>query len=128
MAFPGGAYEVTDADLQATALREAAEEAGIDPTDVEVLGVLDDLPTSTSGWLIRPFVALLPDAYPFVPDGREVVRVLIAPLDELAAVYRSEVWDHEHLAVTMHFYELGSELVWGVTARMLHALLELARD
>ncbi|MEK6607497.1 MAG: CoA pyrophosphatase, partial [Myxococcota bacterium] len=45
ISFPGGGREHGDTDAGATALREATEEIGVDPSGVEVLGMLDDVPT-----------------------------------------------------------------------------------
>ena len=62
ISFPGGACDTDDASLQATALRETYEEIGVPPAAVEVLGLLDDMWTS-SRFAITPVVGVIP--YPF---------------------------------------------------------------
>src|SRR6056297_2280829 len=68
MSFPGGGREPSDESLLATATREAEEEIGLRPDEVEVVGRLDDLPTVTH-YRIRPFVSRVPDRA-YEPDER----------------------------------------------------------
>jgi len=73
MSFPGGRKDEEDRTLLETALRETHEEMGVRPQDVEVLGRLNDTPTS-SGFLITPFVGTIPYPYEFSPSDEEVAR------------------------------------------------------
>src|SRR5262249_36600278 len=73
VAFPGGRHEPgADADLAATALREAHEEIGLAPADVHLLGALDDIETVSTRFVITPFVGVVPWPYDFHPCPREV--------------------------------------------------------
>jgi len=60
-----------------------------------------------------------------VPDPREVVRVLQVPLSELLDpdAYRNELWDTWMEDLSIHFYELDDETIWGATARILTSFL-----
>src|SRR5512147_1452782 len=60
VAFPGGTMHPEDADLEATALREADEEVGLRPADVQLLGRLDDIETLGSRFRITPVVGVTP--------------------------------------------------------------------
>jgi 8-oxo-dGTP pyrophosphatase MutT (NUDIX family) len=82
ISFPGGARDPGDITFLATALREAQEEVGLRPEDVEVLGQLDDIQT-TSGFLVQAFVGLIPPDYAFRPRAWEVAEVLIVPVAHL---------------------------------------------
>ena len=121
IAFPGGKLEPGDADLRATALREAHEEVGLDPADVEVVAQLDGIGTVASRFTITPFVGFLAKRPELTPDAREVVRVLEVPLAELLDpdIYREERWETWMEDLDVHFYELADETVWGATARIL---------
>jgi 8-oxo-dGTP pyrophosphatase MutT (NUDIX family) len=128
IAFPGGKFEDgVDADLRATALREAHEEVGLAPGNVEVVSRLDGIGTVATRFTITPYVGFLPGpGRPSLePNPREVVRILEVPLSELLdpAVYREERWDTHTADFDVHFYELPDETVWGATARILTGFL-----
>jgi 8-oxo-dGTP pyrophosphatase MutT (NUDIX family) len=127
VSFPGGSWEEADATLRDTALREAEEEVGLRPSDVEVIGVLDDVPTNVSGFLVRPFVAEIPHPYEFVHDASEVAHVFSPPLELFsdASRRRTERRERDGVAYDIHYYDVDGNVVWGATARMLVHLLEL---
>ncbi len=129
VSFPGGSWEPSDASLQQTALREASEEVGLRPQDVDVIGVLDDLPTNVSGFLVRPFVATVPFPYDFVHDVTEVDHVFTPPLEIFAdsSRRREEVRERDGFRYSIYYYDVDGNIVWGATARMLIQLLEKAR-
>ncbi len=129
MSFPGGGREPEDADLLATALREADEEIGLDPAEPEVVGCLDDILTVTD-YSIRPFVAAVPDRG-YEPDDDEVAEIAVLPLAGLTDRdnYDHERRDHPELGeVLVHYFHVGGYTVWGATARILVQFLELATD
>ena len=129
MSFPGGGREADDADLLATALREANEEIGLDAAEVEVVGRLDDIRTVTN-YQVRPFVGTIPDRE-YVPSDNEVAEIAVLPVGGLTdpANYESERRDHPHYGeIRLHFFHVGGYTVWGATATMLVQLLELTTD
>lgn len=129
MSFPGGGEEPSDADLRATALREAEEEIGLPPEEVDVVGRLDDIRTVTE-YSVRPFVARVPDV-DFTPDEREVAEVVVLSVADLTDLdnYESERRDHPYYGdIRLHFFRVGGYTVWGATGRILVQLLELATD
>jgi 8-oxo-dGTP pyrophosphatase MutT (NUDIX family) len=129
MAFPGGGREPEDADLLATALREADEEIGLRQSEVDVVGRLDDIRTITR-YSVRPFVGGIPDRE-YHPDDAEVAEIVTLPVSELTDLdnYESEHRDHPYYGeVRLHFFAVGDYTVWGATAKMLVQLLELATD
>jgi 8-oxo-dGTP pyrophosphatase MutT (NUDIX family) len=128
IAFPGGGVEVADGSIVMTALREAQEEIGLDPTLVAVLGILHPVFTVVSNYLIVPVVAFLPRGLGVLTlQTSEVTETIIVPLQGLAnpAIAHTEVWTREGLPRTVFFYDYGPYRIWGATARILHALLSL---
>ena len=127
VSFPGGRSEPGDADLWATALREASEEIGLDPGAVTQVGRLESFVTVGSRSLVCPYVATIAERPELVPDPSEVDRVLHVSLAELTAeeAWREEVWSFggELGERTMTFFELHGDTVWGATAAVLRRLL-----
>jgi 8-oxo-dGTP pyrophosphatase MutT (NUDIX family) len=125
IAFPGGKQEPGDSSLVAAALREAQEEIGLDPADVEVVGELDHLSTVASQFTIAPVVGLLAAPPVLVPDPREVAAAFAVTIADLLDpdAWREEVWQLWGTWRPMAFYDLPGETVWGATARILTGLL-----
>ncbi len=125
VAFPGGAREPGDPDLQWTALREMHEEIGVSPQDVTVFGHLGDMPIVT-GYLIRPYVGEIPWPYDLTISHDEVESVFIVPLkwltdpDHRTIQYRSFVGREFPVIFFDHFE--GHQL-WGASAEMTCELL-----
>ena len=129
MSFPGGGVESRDEDLTATALREAHEEIGLRPEEVEVVGRLDDIQT-VSEYAVTPFVGTAPDRE-YVPSDDEVAEIAVLSVAALTARenYESERRDHPHYGeIRLHFFRVDGYTVWGATGRMLVQLLELLTD
>jgi 8-oxo-dGTP pyrophosphatase MutT (NUDIX family) len=124
VAFPGGKPEPGDADLEATARREAAEELGL--TEATVLGRLSSMPLYTSDFRLEPFVAEVPPG-DLIPDPGEVARVLRVPLAEQLAAQSIEgvpyVLDGRQLLSPV--FTIGGETMFGATAHTFLELLEV---
>ena len=126
IAFPGGAQDPEDLDLADTALREAAEETGLDPTGVEVLGRLPPVHVAVSGFDVTAVVAWWPRRSPVGPvDAREVASVWMVPVGDLI--------DPDHRAQVRHpsgytgpAFDVAGHLIWGLTAHLLNGVLDLA--
>lgn len=129
MSFPGGRTDPGETPVE-TALREAHEEVGLDPSIVTVRGELEHLNTVVSRSYIVPKVATVPEPLPLTAQTMEVDRVMWVPLTELTRpdTYRSEVWGIGPTDRTLHFFELDDETVWGATAHMLVDLLTRSLD
>ncbi len=129
IAFPGGARDETDADLKATALRESREEIGLVPEDAAIIGELDDEFTTTSNYIMTPFVGIIPYPYVFTPNRFEVDTILTVPLsvllDENNLSSDTEMLDSRPLP--SYSYRYGDTIIWGATARILHKFIELIK-
>ena len=131
IAFPGGSYDPSDSSLVATALREAAEEIGLHPTRVEVLGLLSPVFTVVSNFLILPVVAYLPQGPgQLLAQASEVAEVLLLPLSALSdpAIAHTEIWSNGGRTRPVYFFDYGSLRFWGATGRILASLLTLLNE
>lgn len=128
IAFPGGKRDGDESALDC-ALREADEEVGLAPADVEVLGQLDEYDTVVTGYRVTPFVGIVPHPYPLRPEPREVERLIEVPLATLLdpAIFRREEREAFGRLLPIYYYSVGPDLIWGVTGGMLTPLLEIVR-
>ena len=128
ISFPGGARDDDDDGLESTALRETAEEIGVQPEDVEIIGQLDDMLT-ISNFHVTPYVGILKtnSEYSFVINSHEVAQVVQVPLPHLVDERNMEleVRQHKGKEVLVPAYTYEDHRIWGATARMLRQFLEL---
>ncbi len=118
VSFPGGACDEGETAPEQTALREAEEEIGIVPADVQILGRLGRMVT-VSNFQVSPIVGVIPWPYVFRMAGVEVARIFTIPLLWLAN--RSNYWEfslHESDRSLIAYHPYDGELLWGATARM----------
>ncbi|NUB91525.1 CoA pyrophosphatase [Haloterrigena sp. SYSU A558-1] len=129
MSFPGGGAEPFDDSILDTALREANEEIGLGPDEVEIVGQLDDIRTITE-YAVTPFVGRVPDRE-YVGDGYEVAEIVVLPLSGLLDPenYEYERRDHPYYGdIVIHYFHVDGYTVWGATGRILVQLLELTTE
>lgn len=125
-AFPGGRAEDGDDGPVATALREAAEETGVDPRGVVPFAVLAPLWLSVTGYAVTPVLAWWRSPGPVRPvDSNEVAAVVRVPLRDLADPARRGTWVHP-AGRSGPAFEVGGLVVWGFTAGVLDGLVGLA--
>lgn len=125
ISFPGGTYEGKDMTLLNTALRETAEEIGLMADDIEVLGELDDAVALVSNYTITPFAAMIPCPYRFKVDGKEIDRIIEAPVSSLLDknnIY-NETIAAEGQTFKQYSYHYHVDVIWGATARILTQFL-----
>jgi 8-oxo-dGTP pyrophosphatase MutT (NUDIX family) len=123
IALPGGRVEEGE-DLLAAALREAAEEIGLDPATARPVGPLTPIHIPVSGFVLHPFVAATEQSG-WQPDRREVARVFAIPLEQFAdpRCLVVEDWTYEGRAYRVPLFDLPGAKVWGATAMILAELL-----
>jgi 8-oxo-dGTP pyrophosphatase MutT (NUDIX family) len=125
IAFPGGARHKSDKTLEETALRESEEEIGLHAHDVRILGELDDQITTTSNFIVTPFVGVMPWPYEFKLCKAEVERLFFVPLltlqDEDHRKPEMEMLNGQEVPSFAYYYK--GKRIWGATARILYKLL-----
>lgn len=129
ISFPGGRMEPGDRDLVDTALRETSEEFGIEPSRVEILGRMDDELTVT-GYVVTVVVGRIPDPVIFRPDPKEVSEIFLVPvdffLDERNEIEKESI-EYEGRTYRLFEYRFEGRLIWGLTARIIHELIDQIR-
>ena len=130
ISFPGGTREKVDKTLLDTALREADEEIGLRRQDVTVLGELDDEITTTSNFIVTPFLAKMPWPYQFTINKDEVEKVITVPIKALLDKDRlkpdTEILDGRKVDSFSYHYQ--GTVIWGATARILYKLMDIIED
>jgi 8-oxo-dGTP pyrophosphatase MutT (NUDIX family) len=124
ISFPGGRYDEGEADLRATALREAREEIGLPPDAVEIVGALQPTPTIATGYAVYPFVGVIEPGRDWTLSAREVAEVLELSLDSLRAGYERRRLVRRGIPIRTDTYQVGENLIWGATARILADLFD----
>ena len=122
ISFPGGRRDDDEALLD-TALREAHEEVGLPRDRVHVVGALPPTPTFVTNYAIYPFVGVIEPGFAWVLQQSEVAAVLELRLDELAAAYGERRLVRRGIPFRTPTYEVGENVIWGATARILGDLL-----
>ena len=126
ISFPGGMVDEEDKELINTALREADEEIGLKERDVQIIGVLDDIVTTTE-FIVTPIVGLFPYPYPFEISEVEIAELIEVPLSFL--LIEDNLSEREILRggqkEAVYAYQYGKHIIWGATARILKQFLDL---
>jgi 8-oxo-dGTP pyrophosphatase MutT (NUDIX family) len=130
VALPGGRRDPGDSDLLGTAIRETREETGIDLSQGEPLGVLDDLAPVTRVLppvVVRPFVFALPRR-PALHASAEVQHAFWVALERLAepGVRREVSVTVRGADLTVPAYVIEDEVIWGMTERIVTTFLNVA--
>ena len=127
VSFPGGGCELGESSPETTALREANEEIGLKPEDVQILGRMNDIITITN-YRVTPIVGVIPWPYQFHPEPAEVGRVFTIPLPWLAD--RAN-WDEQPVTPqgiprsfpVIRYHPYDGEILWGASARITQDFL-----
>jgi 8-oxo-dGTP pyrophosphatase MutT (NUDIX family) len=128
VAFPGGSADPSDTSLEMTALREAQEEIGLDPSNVTILGKMNRVWT-ISNYLVTPVVGVIQWPFPIRLGEIEVSRVFSIPLEWLADPdnhkirYRAIPMPYSQILKrdfhpVIYFQPYQEELLWGVSAEI----------
>lgn len=123
IALPGGKVDAADADPTAAALREAQEEVGLDPAQVDLLGSLPPHRTVT-GFAVTPVIGIIRSPFQPRPEPREVEEAFTLPFAHVAdpARYRVERRRWREGWRSYHAAPFGPYYLWGATARILLGL------
>jgi 8-oxo-dGTP pyrophosphatase MutT (NUDIX family) len=130
ISLPGGGVDLGES-FETTALREAAEELGVVPAAVRVVGRLTPLHIPVSGYLLHPVVGITDERPSFQPHEWEVDRLIEVPLATLRdpAIVRRDMQRLQRggalVTVEVPFFDLAGDRLWGATAMVMAEFLAI---
>ncbi|MCX6285820.1 MAG: CoA pyrophosphatase [Bacteroidetes bacterium] len=122
ISLPGGKFEKTDRDLIETAIREAKEEVGIEPSAINIIGTLTPLYIPPSNYIVTPVVAWSGQRPEFTKDPREVDEIIELGLTDFLNdqhVQTKRIKLFMGLAASFPCYYIDRNIIWGATAMIL---------
>ena len=125
IAFPGGRFEEGDLDLKQTALRETAEEIGITPKSINVIGCLTDVYITPSNFLVKPFIGVINHKPDFILDLVEVEKIILVNvfnLNDKSIRKEKSILQSGGYKIKTPYFEIEGLTVWGATAMMISEL------
>jgi len=127
ISLPGGAEDKGDSGPLDTALRETEEELGVPRDQIRILGALDDVYTVVSGFVITPFVGVIPHPVPLRVNPDEIAEVLSVPLSTFRDLTKLRIEERDRAPgerIQVYFYYHGRHEIWGATARIMKGFIE----
>ncbi|HRW21334.1 MAG TPA: CoA pyrophosphatase [Bacteroidales bacterium] len=127
IAFPGGRFEPNDNTLINTAIREANEEIGINPDEVEIIGSLTPIEIPISGFSVTPIIGVLQTDPKIKPCPTEVQNYFKVTLKELLNTNNKTTGEVpvRNKRITTPYYKLKHTIIWGATAMVLSEFEEI---
>src|SRR5215213_8848486 len=124
ISFPGGRQDFPEEDLRTTALREAEEEIGLSPDEVELVGALPPVGTFVTNYKIHPFVGVIKPGHAWTPQPTEVEVILELSIPALVASFEMKRLVRKGVPFRSPTYTVDGNFIWGATARIVQHLLE----
>ncbi|WP_163399261.1 NUDIX hydrolase [Flavobacterium fluviatile] len=130
IAFPGGKYEISDADFQETAMRETQEEIGISSEKIKIIKPFTSVYIPPSNFSVYPFLGISLQELSFYPDVREVADIIELPLsvflsDEI--IIEATLSTSYATNISVPAFNIQNHVVWGATAMILSELREVLK-
>jgi 8-oxo-dGTP pyrophosphatase MutT (NUDIX family) len=126
--LPGGGMDPSDADLQATALREMREEVGVDPSRVRIVRALPIVRARVNNYAVTPFVATVATGGDLRVDATETVGVFTVPLEDVVAGLRDGTVAVGAVDVRSPVLDHGEKRIWGLTGYILRSFVAAWND
>lgn len=131
ISLPGGKAELDDVTIEYTARRETTEEIGWKLSEEHYLGQLTELFIPVSKFSVQPFLYFCEKPQPFIPDAREVAKIIQFPVTDLkseSAVKTTTIRMSSGMSLKdVPYFDIDNHIVWGATAIILSEFRELLR-
>jgi len=129
ISFPGGKSEPEDENVIKTALREAHEEIGVDPSKVNVIDTLTPLFIPVSNMIVTPVIGWITEKPLFIHQPEEVVFLIDADLNKLLdpRIVRVKPFEIRGETIDVKYFDYEGNTIWGATAMILYELLIILR-
>jgi 8-oxo-dGTP pyrophosphatase MutT (NUDIX family) len=124
ISFPGGRQDFPEEDLRVTALREAEEEIGLPPAEVEIVGSVEPVGTFVTNYKIHPFVGVIKPGHAWTPQPTEVEVILELSMTQLIEGYEMKRLVRKGVPFKTPTYTVDGNLIWGATGRIVEHLLK----
>jgi len=131
ISLPGGKYEEDDESLIYTALREAKEEIGVDPTQIQIIGQLTEMYIPPSNFIVTPVIGYQATKPVFRADPKEVARIIEINLTDLLDKKNLQMKKMKlrlGFSLKVPSYVINGNIIWGATAMILSELVEVVRE
>jgi 8-oxo-dGTP pyrophosphatase MutT (NUDIX family) len=131
ISLPGGRYEETDESLIYTALREAKEEIGIDPGQVQIIGQLTEMYIPPSNFMVTPIVGYQATKPHFTADPKEVAEIIEIGVDDLLDDRNKQMKKMKlslGFSIKVPSFCINDHIIWGATAMILNELKEIISE
>jgi 8-oxo-dGTP pyrophosphatase MutT (NUDIX family) len=131
VSLPGGKFEPDDRDLLDTARRETQEEIGVEGNKIKLIGSLSEMYIVVSNFKVLPVVGYLDHKPAFIPEIKEVARIIHSPLDHILDQQRRKEKDiivGNNYKIRSPYFDIDGEVIWGATAMILSELVTLIQE
>ncbi len=127
ISFPGGKKELSDENVIQTAIREANEEIGVDPSKISVIGTLTPLFIPVSNTIVTPVVSWIKEKPVFNHQPEEVVFLIDADIKILLdlSIVKTKPFEIRGEIIEVKYFDYDGNMIWGATAMILHELLTI---
>jgi len=129
ISFPGGKKELSDPDLLHTAIREASEETGIDPSDVNIIGALTPLYIPVSNIVVATYVGWSDKKPFFKAEATEVVFIIEADINPFLdySIIKTRPFEIRGEMIDIKYFDYKGNVIWGATAMIFNELLTIIK-